>query len=147
MSGTPKLTPKQQNFVDTLLQDPKKSPTQAAYETYNAKSRHVARQIARENLLKPAIVEYLAQYDKEAQQTIVEVMLHARQQKSSPTYQRLAKDSAVEILDRIHGKATAKVETKGLNLNLDIEPNPELGDAFTEFLKDRTKHQVKFRDV
>lgn len=53
------LTPKQRVFVKSLLET--LNPTQAALEAYDIKGgdRHVAANIASENLSKPVIREYL----------------------------------------------------------------------------------------
>jgi phage terminase small subunit len=114
-----KLTRKQKAFADTLLDNPKMSATQAALKTYGKPDKpatyNTARDIASENLSKPHIQLYLQNHDYESQSTIVE-MMKQREDK------RLAFDAAKDIQDRVHGRATQRVEqhTEGITLHIDL---------------------------
>lgn len=120
-----------------MLKNPKLSPTKAALEVYDVKSKHTAEVIASENMSKPEILKYLNEYDSEAQQTVISVMKRASKKQSS-AFQRLAYDSANSVLDRIHGKATVRAETTNTNLNLNVEASTEVAEAFTAFIKGHT---------
>ena len=134
LSKQPKLTRKQQAFVNELLQDTKLSATQAAMRTYGTTDKPMsydtARAVAAENLTKPSIQQYLSDHDFDSQTTIVE-MMKQREDK------RLAFDAARDVQDRIHGKATQRVETvnTGINLSIDLtgvmlaNSDTEQGDA------------------
>lgn len=116
-----KLTRKQKAFADELLKDKKLSATQAILRTYNVTPKgSTARTIAAQNLAKPSIQAYLSTHDHESQLTIVE-MMKQREDK------RLAFDSARDIQDRLHGKATQRTEVKttGITLNLDLTSSLE----------------------
>jgi len=115
------LSMKQKNFARELLTDKRKSPTQAVIDAgYQVKSRHVARQIARENLQKPAIKNYLAKHSTEADETIVQMMRLKDDDRLG--YKRLAFDAAVEVKDRVEGRSVQRTEvkTEGVTLNIDL---------------------------
>lgn len=116
------LTKKQKAFVHYLIDKPKASGGEAAMQTYQAKNRNVARVIAKENLMKPNIQNYLAKYDNTAQETIVDIMNNSRELKEEPQHANIALRAADSILDRVHGKATQKIEqhSTSVNLNLDL---------------------------
>lgn len=110
-----KLTRKQRAFADKLLDNPKMSATQAVRETYNIKQEgSTARTMAAQNLAVPSIQQYLNSHDYESQSTIVE-MMKQREDK------RLAYDAAKDIQDRIHGKATQKVEQTTVSLSFGMD--------------------------
>ena len=108
------LTKKQANFVKELLENPKISATEAAARAYNVSTREVASAVATENLRKPLILAHLQANSERAEAKIVELL-----ESKKPEIQ-LA--SAKDILDRVHGKATQKVEqtTTGVTLNIDL---------------------------
>lgn len=110
----PKLTRKQEAFVRELIEHPKQSATKAVEKTYNVKSNAVARAVASENLTKPNVLAHLVANSERAEAKIVELL-----ESKKPEIQ-LA--SAKDILDRVHGKATQKVEqtTTGVTLNIDL---------------------------
>lgn len=109
----PKLTRKQQAFVNELITNPKQSATQAVLKTYNA-NPNTARMMASENLTKPSILQHLQANSVRAESVIVELL----EDKKSEV--RLA--SAKDILDRVHGKATQRIEqtTTGVTLTIDL---------------------------
>lgn len=112
-----KLTKKQANFVKELLSDKKISATEAARRSYNVTSDNSASLIASENLRKPQILAHLQANSERAEAKIVELL-----ESKKPEIQ-LA--SAKDILDRVHGKATQKVEqtSVGISLNIDLTGN------------------------
>ena len=117
-----KLTRKQKAFADELINNPKQSATQAIEKTYNTTSKGTASSVATENLRKPAIMAYLATHDIDAQNIIVEVMNNSSLLKDEPAHARLALDSAREVLNRVHGLPTARIEAHStvVTLNLDL---------------------------
>ena len=118
---TLKLTRKQKAFADHLIANPKHSATEAATQTYQVSNRKTAEVIASENLRKPSIQNYLAKYDDMAQITVVDVMQNSRSLKDEPAHARVALDSAKDVLDRLHGKATQRVETQSTSVNLNLD--------------------------
>lgn len=110
----PKLTIKQSNFVAELLKDKKISATQAVRNTYNVESINGASQIATDNLRNPKILQHLQANSVRAESVIVDLL----EDKKSEV--RLA--SAKDILDRVHGKATQRIEqtTTGVTLTIDL---------------------------
>lgn len=110
----PKLTIKQSNFVAELLKDKKISATQAVRNTYNVESINGASQIATDNLRNPKILQHLQANSVRAESVIVDLL----EDKKSEV--RLA--SAKDILDRVHGKSTQRIEqtTTGVTLTIDL---------------------------
>lgn len=110
----PKLTRKQKAFVDLLIANPKMSATKAVLQTYNVSNNHSAEVVASENLSKPVIMQHLHDNASRAEQTIVNLL------ESKKEEVKLA--SAKDILDRVHGKATQKIEqqTTGVALTIDL---------------------------
>lgn len=120
MSGTPGVpTRKQKAFVDELLRNPQQSATQAALKIYNTTDRTAASVIAAKNLKSPQVLEYMNKYSDYAQKTVIQVMKNASKKKDNVQWQRLAKDSADSLLDRVHGKPVSKNENTNLNINID----------------------------
>lgn len=111
---TKSLTKKQANFVKELLSDSKVSATEAARRSYNVTTSNSASLIASENLRKPLILAHLAANSERAEAKIVELLEADKQEV------QLA--SAKDILDRVHGKATQKIEqtTTGVTLTIDL---------------------------
>lgn len=136
-----RLTRKQKKFADYLLKNPKSTPKEAAVEAYNQTTDHTYEVIASENMSKPEILSYLNEHDLEAQNTVISVMMNARKKKKHPQFQKLALDSANTILDRVHGKATQRLEANSTVVNLNIEANEQLNQQFTEFLRQSTNQQ------
>lgn len=123
--NSPKLTRKQKAFADELLNDKKLSATQAALRTYGKTAQpttyRTARQIATENMAKPSIQSYLNSHDYESQAVIVKSM-------TQEADKRLAFDAARDIQDRLHGKATQKVEQTSTGVTLVIDLTNSLKD-------------------
>jgi hypothetical protein len=122
------LTRKQQAFVDGILGQPKKSATQVASEVYNVRGkRHTAEVIASENLRKPEIMVYLANHSSKAENTLVEIMNYGSEygkemkDRDGASYAGVAVSAAKDILDRVHGKATQKVEQHSTVVTLSLD--------------------------
>lgn len=105
-----KLTPKQKKFADKYLENG--NATQAAVESYNVKSRDVARKVGSENLTKPDIEAYL-QNKLEMAKNIIEDL--AQNADSDVVRLQAAKD----IADRIEGKPVQR------QINANTDTNKE----------------------
>lgn len=118
------LTPKQKAFVQELLDNPKQSATQAALKTYGKPDKPInyntARSLASENLAKPAIQTKLAQYNDMVESTLLQTVQewgsHER-----PRQREIAQNAAMYIHDKVHGKATQKVETRSEQVTISID--------------------------
>lgn len=121
-----KLTPKQRKFVAFLLSNPKASATKAALEAYGKHDKEIsyntARSIATENMAKPAILAVLRAADKEAESVLLSVMRSSEKLKTNPQHATVAERAANSILDRLHGKATQRVEqhTSVVSIGIDL---------------------------
>lgn len=135
-----KLTRKQKAFADTLLADPKKSATKAVKETYNVTTDNSAAVQAHENLSNPKVMQYLNAHASEAELVVIQAMkaektLVAAGQGvvgTEPDH-AIRLRAADSILDRVHGKATQKIESKGVYVHAvynltgsDSTPPPEI---------------------
>ena len=111
-----KLTRKQKAFADVLLGNPKISATKAALQTYGKPDRpttyDTASQIAAENLQKPSIQIYMEEHVDKARNKIVTLVNSERDE--------IALNASKDILDRVHGKATQRVETSSTSVNLNL---------------------------
>lgn len=118
------LTPKQKAFVQELLDNPKQSATQAVLKTYGKPDKPVtylsARNIASDNLTKPNIMTKLAQYNDMVESTLLQTVQdwgnHER-----PRQREIAQNAAMYIHDKVHGKATQKVETRSEQVTISID--------------------------
>ena len=116
-----KLTRKQQAFVNTLLNNPKMSATQAVLQTYNTTDYSTAGSIAVENLQKPAIQSQLQNYSELVENTLITDVIQFKDSKDLKERQ-LANDTSRYIHDKIHGKSKqiTEVTTQGISLNIDL---------------------------
>lgn len=125
--ATRPLTRKQKAFVDYLVKHPKASATKAAKETYNVNTDNSAAIQGHENLRKPNVMLELAKHSATAENTILEVMQTSKEYSrqgntAGASYAATAVSAANSILDRLHGKATQRVEqtTQAVVLNIDL---------------------------
>lgn len=121
------LTRKQRAFVQHLITRPKDSATKAIKATYNVTTDLSARQQAHDNLTNPNILLELSKHDRTAQMTVVEVMNTSKEFSKTGTvagasYAGHAIQAANSLLDRLHGKATQRVESTStvVTLSLDV---------------------------
>ena len=119
-----KLTRKQKALADKVIANPKASATSLVKEVYNV-APHNADSLASQVLRKPQVLAYLEKHSDLAEKTIVGVLRNSRKRKGDMTAQRLAKDSAEAILDRVHGKPTQRTELSGSFLTVSIDMNGE----------------------
>lgn len=108
------LTRKQKAFADELIRNPRQSATQAVLKTYGTTKDYVAKNIASENLTKPNIQVYLDEHAQKAQSRVVQLVDSEKED--------IALRASVDILDRVHGKATQRIEqhTTGVTLTIDL---------------------------
>lgn len=114
------LTRKQSAFVKHLIEHPKDSGTEAVMQTYDVKSRQTAESIAYENLRKPQIVTELAKYNNLVENTLINT-INDYSTSDKLGQRTLAVDTAKYIHDKIHGKATQKIEQQSTKLVINID--------------------------
>ena len=118
-------------FADIILRDPKISGKEAIKRSYGKPGKPVsdrtAEVMASENLRKPEIMIYLENHAQKAEQGIIEIAEYSKEygktgDKVGAGYASVALASYKDILDRVHGKATQKVEStsRSVNINLDL---------------------------
>ncbi len=116
------LTTKQKIFVKHIIDNPKQSATKAALAAYNiTEAGSTARTIAAQNLAKPSIVSALAAHNQLIENTLINTVNDYKESEKIPE-RSLAVDTAKYIHDKIHGKATQRVEqtTTGVTLTIDL---------------------------
>jgi hypothetical protein len=124
------LTRKQEAFVKHLVENPKASATQAVLSTYNIDNPKTASVVAAQNLVKPSIVTELAKYNNLVENTLINTVNEYSQ--SDKQWERsLAVDTSKYIHDKIHGKATQRIEqqTTGVTLTIDLTSALETDQA------------------
>lgn len=110
----PKLTRKQSSFVKQMLDNPKQSATQAILNSdYNVSTYDSAGQLASENLRKPQVLAHLIANSERAESKIVSLIESEKEE--------IALNASKDILDRVHGKATQRVETQSTSVNISID--------------------------
>lgn len=127
------LTPKQAVFVQELIDNPKQSAAEAARKAYGKPgqmmSQSTATSIAHENLTKPDIVAALNDSTELFESVIVGVVRDWGESENTRK-REIALDAAKYGHDKIHGKATVKVEQQtnivqiAINLTGDGEQPP-----------------------
>jgi len=123
----PDLTPKQAKFVQAVVTEGL-SKTDAYIEAYEHKGlRKTAHEEASRTASLPQVKLELAKYSGLAENTMIEVMEMSKEYAKSgdrdgAAYASVAVSAAKDVLDRVHGKATQRVETtsKSVNLNIDL---------------------------
>jgi phage terminase small subunit len=114
-----KLTHKQEVFVKHLIDNPKASATEAALTAYNT-NYNAARAIASENLTKPSIVSALSNYNNLIENTLINTV-NDYGNSDKIAERALAVDTSKYIHDKIHGKATQKIEQQSTSVNISID--------------------------
>jgi phage terminase small subunit len=114
------LTRKQQAFVTELVNNPKDSATQVALRVYNASSPNSAKSIATENLSKPAIITELAKYNNLVENTLINT-INDYSNSDKLGQRTLAVETSKYIHDKIHGKATQRIEQRSEKLIISID--------------------------
>lgn len=117
------MRPKTKQFADKLLSDPKTNATQAYLDTHVTTNRKSAKVNASQLLRQDNVLQYLGTKSDIAEKTLYSVLNNSKKHKESVNWQRLAKDSANDILDRVHGKPLTKTNSVNLNLNLEQAVN------------------------
>ena len=116
----PKLTRKQEAFVRHLVENPKDSATEAVIQTYNIIDRNVAGVVASENLRKPSVVSELSKYNNLVENTLINT-INEYSDSDKLGYRSLAVDTAKYIHDKVHGKATQKIESTSHVITIGID--------------------------
>lgn len=117
-------TKKQREFIEEYLRTG--NWTQAANKAYNPNNNKTAAAIASENLNKPYLQ---AEIDKRLQDA--KDMIYTLSQSSEKDEVKLR--ASQDIVDRVEGKATQKIETSG-ELKLDLD-NASISDLLSVIKK------------
>lgn len=108
--------------LDIIAGQTERNATKAYLSVHPNASLTTAQSNSAQLLAKPEAQLYLKEHTMEASETLIDVMRNARTQTDNASFQRLAKDTADSIIDRVDGKATQKIEqtTTGITLNIDL---------------------------
>lgn len=121
-----RLTGKQKEFIRLMIENPSTPLYEVARQAGYKGNEHTLSQVAGENLKKPEILNTLEIYDNTAQEVLTEVMMYSKELGKTGTaagaaYASNARQSAQDILDRIHGKAKQVTETTKRSVTLSID--------------------------
>lgn len=126
----PKLTRKQAVFVRELIDNPKQSNTKAAMVAYNTNQK-IARTIAAENMAKPSIRSHLENAVELVEDTLITTVRDWG--RSDNTRRReISQNAAMWIHDKVHGKATQRIESQSTSINLTIDLSGDDGVTVDE---------------
>lgn len=120
-----KLTPKQKAFVKELLDNPKLPAAEAVRRAYNTPEKQMtdgsARVIAYENMRKPAIISKLQDHTELVESALIGTVSDWAQD-DAPRKREIALDAAKFIHDKVHGRATQRVEqsTNAVIISIDM---------------------------
>lgn len=118
------LTYKQKAFVNELIDNPKQPASHAAIKAYSEPGKPLSRAsaavIAYENLKKPQIVSKLAEYNDLIESTLLNTVRDWGSD-DAPRKREIALDATKFMHDKIHGRATQKIETQATILNIGID--------------------------
>lgn len=121
-----KLTGKQKAFADAILANPKRPAYVAAGEAYETVDTDTQMSIASENLRKPQIMAYLSDRAQEAEIVLFDTMQRSNELiETAPGYATAAIAAANSVLDRVHGKATQRIESTSTRLTISIDLTQE----------------------
>lgn len=127
-----KLTPKQKAFADDILKG--KTQRQAALDNYDIGSMHgtnnperVADHLAIEALKKPQVLAYLHTKAEQAERHIARLAdlgverAEADNKSTGAAWAGVALTAARDVLDRVHGKPTQRIEAEVKSLTISID--------------------------
>lgn len=123
----PALTPKQASYVSAVV-DKGMSKVDAYIQAYDhTGTRKTAHEEASRTARVPQVKLQLDKYSSLAESTMITVMEDSARYaktgtKEGAAYASVAVSAAKDVLDRVHGKATQRVETtsKAVILNIDL---------------------------
>lgn len=126
-----KATRKEQAFVQAIVGDHKLTQRDAYRQAYNAERMTDASVDveASKTLRKPQVQLELAKYSGKAENVLLEVMNYSNEygreksgsKEQGAAYAAIAARVADSMLDRIHGKATQRIEAQSTSVVLNID--------------------------
>lgn len=121
-----KLTRKENMFIKHIVNNPKDSATEAAMQSYKTDNRLNAANIAVQLQKKPKIMAELAKYSTDAEGNLVKLAKATTDfalegGKEGAAYAGVAERVNNSILDRLHGKATQRVEANSIAVTLNVD--------------------------
>jgi hypothetical protein len=118
------LTRKQAAFVKHIVENPKDSAVKAALSAYGKPDKELAyntaNAIAVENLQKPAIITELSKYNNLVENTLINT-INDFKDSDKVNERSLATDTAKYVHDKIHGKATQKIDVQSTKVSIAID--------------------------
>lgn len=119
-----KLSQKQKAFIKELVDNPKQSASQAALKAYSTPDKQItvesARNIAHNNLKNPRIISKLQDFNELVESALINTVRDWGED-DTPRKREIALDSAKYIHDKVHGKATQRIEQKSEVVRIAID--------------------------
>lgn len=121
------LTPKEAGYIKSIAQG--STRRDAIRANYNVKpdiSPHTLDNMASAIEKRPQVARVLARYSEQAEQAVIEVLEYSKRYGATGTkegaqYARVALDGANSIIDRVHGKATQRIEQQSAVVTVAID--------------------------
>lgn len=122
-----RLTAREKGYIRSIAEG--KTRRQAIRDNYNVKPDGSVKTLDKMADLiekRPLVLEVLQRNEREAQETITDVMQYSRRygatrDRDGAQYARVAIDGANSILDRLHGKARQQVDVQATSLSINID--------------------------
>ena len=120
------LTRKQKALVQHIVNNPKDSATKAYKQVYGTTSDKSASVNASRTLAKPNVLAELVKHSNTAESVLIDVLTTSQQEMRIAERDRAqwavnARQTADSILDRIHGKATQRIEQQSTAVQINID--------------------------
>lgn len=126
------MTGKQHAMIEERLKDPKATNSEIIRRAgYKVNGTQTASQIYLENMNKPEIRSRLASVSDEVETAIISTVNRYKDSEKLPEVQE-AMTNARWIHDKIHGKATQKIEQRTTGVTLTIDLTSSLGDSVAQ---------------
>jgi hypothetical protein len=116
----PKLTRKQALFVEQIVNNPKQSGTKAAMIATNSKTVGSAKVYASRTLANANVVSHLQNASQLVEDTLINTVRDWGAAENTRK-REIAQQSAMYIHDKVHGKATQRVESTSTAVVISID--------------------------
>lgn len=124
-----RYTPKNKAFVQSRLDNPTGSVTQAVLDAgYKAKDRQVASKIGHQLMQKPEIIMALGEHSELFESAIVQTVKDWKDS-DKPRKREIALNAAMFGHDKVHGKATTRIESHSSVVKISINLTGDNDDS------------------
>lgn len=116
----PKLSPRQQTFVTELLSNKNTTLTAAAKKAYQSNSDEVAAMTGSRLMSNDKIISALAMHNDLLEGTLLDTVTDWGHE-SNTRRREIAQNAAMYMHDKVHGKATQRIEQQSVSVDIAID--------------------------